>query len=578
MSELLSALNRNALAFNDLLWSEFALYVLFGAGMMFTVWARFPQWTSLTHGVATTLGRYSDKKDPGALNHFQALSTALSGTVGLGNIGGVAIAIALGGPGAVFWMWVTGAIGMALKMSEVTLSMLHRNTDDPVNPHGGPMFVAKKAFAQIGLPTLGVWWGGVFCVCLLIAGLGGGSMFQAWNVGDVTHEYFGLPTWVTGVTLALLCGAVTIGGIKRIGAVTGFLVPFMCGLYILGGLYVIALHWAEVPALFALIFTSAFDAHQASGAFIGGTAGTAFAWGMKRALYSNEAGQGSSPMAHSAAKTDEPSREGIVAGLEPFIDTLIVCTISALVILSSGVWKHEAEGRYALPPATLMTERVGVWTLEELPAPARLDGAPWRDGENVFMVVTADPNRRTGNHLHRIDGTVHQDGGGSHIEWGDYHGSTAPKAVDGGVYVSYPGATLTAKAFDSAQPGLGKWLVTIAVWFFALSTMISWSYYGEQGVVYLGGRSPSVVKGYRLLFCALALVANLGFLTTNTELDTLTTTGTGVMLWANIPLLFLFGRQAMASHHDYMRRLKAGEMQPSAKRSLGDLLEGKDVE
>jgi len=578
MAELFATLNRNALAFNDLLWSEFALFVLFGAGLMFTVWARFPQWTSLTHGIAATLGRYSDKKDPGALNHFQTLSTALSGTVGLGNIGGVAIAIALGGPGAVFWMWVTGAIGMALKNAEVTLSMLHRNTDDPANPHGGPMFVARKAFAQVGLPTLGVWWGGVFCICLLIAGLGGGSMFQAWNVGDVTHEYFGLPTWVTGVTLAVLCGAVTIGGIKRIGSVTGVLVPVMCGLYIVGGLYVVALHWQELPALFALIFTSAFDSHQATDAFIGGSAGTAFAWGMKRALYSNEAGQGSSPMAHSAAKTDEPAREGIVAGLEPFIDTLIVCTISALVILASGVWKHPAEARFEVPPVSVMTDPSGVWSVETAPAPARLDGSAWRGGEAVFLVVAADANRRTGNNLHRIDGTVVVDAGGARIEWGSYRGPSQPVAVDGGVYVSYPGATLTAKAFDSAQPGLGKWLVTIAVWFFALSTMISWSYYGEQGVVYLGGRSPAVVQGYRLLFCALALVANLGFLTTNTELDTLTTTGTGVMLWANIPLLFLFGRQAMASHHDYMRRLKAGEMQPGTKRSLGDLLEGKDVE
>jgi AGCS family alanine or glycine:cation symporter len=575
--ELLAALDRTAQAFNDLLWSEFALFTLFFAGLLFTVWARFPQRTSLTHGVAAILGRYSDEDDPGALNHFQTLSTALSGTVGLGNIGGVAIAIALGGPGAVFWMWCVGLIGMALKLSEVTLAMLHRNTDDPDNPHGGPMFVARKAFAQIGLPMLGTWWGGVFCVCLLVATLGGGSMFQAWNVGDVTHEYFGIPTWVSGATLALLCGAVTVGGIKRIGSVTGFLVPIMCGLYIVGGLYVVLVHWRDLPDMFALIFRSAFDAHEASGAFLGGTAGTAFAWGMKRALYSNESGQGSSPMAHSAAKTDEPAREGIVAGLEPFIDTLIVCTISALVILSSGVWNRAPEGRYQPPPAAVMVDPAGVWSLETLPAPLRTDGAEWRDGETVYIVVAADANRRTGNNLNRIEGVVRLGHDGSRIEWGSYQGPSQPIAVDGGVYVTYPGATLTARAFDATLPGLGKWLVSVAVWLFALSTMISWSYYGEQGVVYLGGRSPRAVQGYRLTFCALALIANLGFLTTNTQLDTLTTTGTGVMLWANVPLLLLFGWQAMRSHNDYLRRLESGEIQPGSARSLADVIEGRDV-
>jgi AGCS family alanine or glycine:cation symporter len=577
MSDFLSALNRHATTLNDLMWSDFVLYILLCTGLLFTIWSGFMQWRALTHGTAAVSGKYSDKRDPGALNHFQALATALSGTVGLGNIGGVAIAIALGGPGAVFWMWVVGLLGMALKATEVTLSMLYREVDASGTPYGGPMYVAKKAFTAIGWPRLGAFWGGTFVVTLLIATLGGGSMFQAWNVGAVTQLYFGLPSWITGVILATLVALTVIGGIKRIGKVTGTLVPFMCGLYLVGGLYVLTVNAAALPDLFVLIFTSAFSEHEATGAFLGGTAGTAFLWGMKRALYSNEAGQGSSPMAHSAAKTDEPAREGIVAGLEPFIDTLIVCTISAMVILSTGVWKHAAEARYSEAPTVVPTGDLGHWSIETTAAPAREDGGNWSDGDAVFIKISADANRATGNTLHRIEGTVKQGADGFVIEWGEHVSATHPSVVDTGVYVSYAGAQLAGRAFDSAQPGLGKWLITMAVWLFAISTMISWAYYGEQGMVYLMGKAS--VLPYQVLFCALAIVANLGLLTTARELDTLTTFGTGVMLWANIPLMLLFGHQAMRAYKDYIRRLDAGEMKPDhARSSLGDLLKGKDVE
>jgi AGCS family alanine or glycine:cation symporter len=577
MSGLFTALNDYATALNDLMWSNVVLYVLVLTGLLYTAWTGFIQWRALTHGVAAIAGKYSDKRDPGALSHFQALATALSGTVGLGNIGGVAIAIALGGPGAVFWMWVVGLLGMAIKATEVTLSMLYRDVDAQGNPHGGPMYVAKKAFTALGWPRLGAFWGGTFCVTLLIATLGGGSMFQAWNAGAVTQQYLGLPAWITGVILATLVALTVIGGIKRIGMVTGSLVPAMCGIYLLGGLYVLFVNAAAIPETFGLIFSSAFSAHEATGAFLGGTAGTAFLWGMKRALYSNESGQGSSPMAHSAAKTDEPAREGVVAGLEPFIDTLIVCTISALVILSTGVWKRPAEAAYLEAPAVVPFDQLGTWSIETAAAPPRVDGAAWRGGEAVFIKVTADGNPATGNTLHRIEGTVRVRDDGAVIEWGLMTSVTHPQVVDNGVYETYAGAQLTGRAFDSAMPGLGRWIITVAVWLFALSTMISWSYYGEQGMVFLLG--PRSVLPYQITFCVLAVVANLGLLTTARELDTLTTLGTGVMLWANIPLILLFGHQAMAVYKDYVRRLDAGEMKPDHERtSFGDLLKGKDVE
>ncbi len=556
---------------NTWLWHQAVLLTLVGTGVLFTIWSRFSQWTSLTHGVAVTRGLYDDKSDPGAINHFQALATALSGTVGLGAIGGVALAIALGGPGAVFWMWVVGLMGMAVKSTEVTLSMLYRVETDRGNPHGGPMFVVSAGLAKRGMPRLGYAMGWLFCASLLIATLLGASMFQSWNVGAITEEYFHVPGLVTGAILATLCGLTIIGGIKRIGRVTAFLTPLMCLTYLLGSIVVLIANAALIPALFGDIFRGAFAPTEAAGAFIGGSAGYAFLMGMKRAIYSNEVGQGSSPMAHSAAKTDEPVREGVVAGLEPFIDTMLVCTMTALVILSTGVWKEGPEGQFATPPAVLPGLTTGEWHVETLPAPARAKGE-WREGERVFMVIQ-HPNEQTGHDRKRLYGTVSAAGA---IEWEPVIGA-APVMTDAGVYGNYSGAKLTARAFDTVHPALGKWMLTMVVWLFALSTMISWSYYGEQGLAFMG--LSGWLLPYRLLFCALALVACSGLISTSEHLDALTGIGTGFMLWVNIPIMLLFGGEAMRAWREYRVRLESGAMQRSAAPPrLRDVFSGRDVE
>ena len=250
-------------AVNGILFSNYTVYALLATGVLFTIWTGIGQFRALTHGVAVVRGKYDDKNDPGAINHFQALSAALSATVGLGNIGGVAVAIAIGGPGAVFWMWVIGFLGMSIKMTEVTQSMLYRNTDDPDNPHGGPMFVVKKGLAEWGLGPLGTLIGGVFVVTLIISAITGGNMFQAWNVADVTNTYFQVPQVVTGIILAILVGLVIIGGIKRIGAVAGRVVPFMCIVYCLAALYVLAVNFGEIPEMLALIVKSGSDTDSA---------------------------------------------------------------------------------------------------------------------------------------------------------------------------------------------------------------------------------------------------------------------------------------------------------------------------
>ncbi len=573
----MEALNNFLVALNNVLWHNSVLFIVLATGVLFTIWSGFCQYRALTHGWAVIRGSYDDPNDPGAINHFQALSAALSATVGLGNIGGVALAISLGGPGAVFWMWVVGLFGMSLKLTEVTLSMLYRNTDDPDNPHGGPMWVAAKGLARLN-PTyawIGKALGALFCVTLLVSAITGGNMFQAWNVGEITQAYFGIPSIATGIVLAILVGMVIIGGIKRIGAVAGRLVPIMVALYLLAGTYVLGIHFAEIPNMLALIVTKAFSAQEATGAFIGGTAGYAFLFGMKRALFSNEAGQGSSPIAHSAAKTDEPVREGVVAGLEPFIDTLVVCTFTALVILSTGIWNRGPEASFSEPPAVLPVAG-NEWSLETLAVPERDGGNGWFAGDTVFMIVKAHDNEQSGNNLHRINGTVVENGPRLAIEWDTFLSGSRPQVNDTAVYVNYVGATLTAKAFDSVTPGLGKWLITLAAWLFAVSTMISWSYYGEQGIVYLAGEGA--VLAYKLIYCALIVIATLGFIRTDAQLDMVTSVGTGVMLFANIPIMWIFGNQAMRAYKNYVQRLKSGRMGPDhPKPSLEDLISGRDV-
>ncbi len=564
-------------AIGSVLWHEYVLFALLGTGVVFTIWSGFCQYRALTHGSKVLRGTYDDPSDPGAINHFQALSAALSATVGLGNIGGVALAIALGGPGAVFWMWIVGFFGMAIKLTEVTLSMIYRNTDDPENPHGGPMWVVEKGITRLKpqLAGLGRTLGVIFCITLLVSTITGGNMFQAWNVAGLTEQYFGVPSVATGIFLAAIVAMVIIGGIKRIGAVAGRLVPLMVGMYLAAGTYVLLVNFSAIPETFALIVRSAFSSTEATGAFLGGTAGYAFLFGMKRALFSNEAGQGSSPIAHSAAKTDEPVREGVVAGLEPFIDTLVVCTFTALIILVTGVWNRTAEAEFIAAPAVVPVE-AGVWSIEEMPLPDRKRG-DWSGGEDIFMLVQGDASEQQGNNLHRINGTIGEMEDGTLIaKWGDLESATRPRLHENGVYVDYVGAPLTARAFDSVVDGLGKWLVTLAAWLFAISTMISWSYYGEQGIVYLMGEKA--VLGYKIVFCVLIIVATLGIVTTSEELDNLTSLGTGVMLMVNVPIMWIFGYQAMRAYKHYIRRLKNNQLGPEHEPpSMEDIITGRDI-
>ncbi|MCA9286209.1 MAG: sodium:alanine symporter family protein [Phycisphaerales bacterium] len=588
---------------DNFLWGMHTFVVLLGVGVLFSVWSKFIQFRAITHGVKVVRGVYDDKRDPGAINHFQALSAALSATVGLGNIGGVALAIGIGGPGALFWMWVVGFLGMAIKCVEVTLAMMYRDTSDPDNPHGGAMWVIKRGFGD----KVGGWakpfaWavGAIFCVTLLISTMTGGNMFQVWNVAKITNEYFGVPQIVTGIVLASLTGMVIIGGIKRIGSVAGRLVPFMCGLYILASLVVLLLDAPRIPEMLWLIVHDAFSPNEAGGAFIGATAWFGLTTGLRRALFSNEAGQGSSPIAHSAAKTDEPVREGVVAGLEPFVDTCLVCTLTALVILITGTWNREAVGAFKGDIQLVQYEKTTTVDGVETTVPAtRVESATdlsvlpalkgpdhWLAGNAFFLVgETADRSGDTGERLVKVTGDIleaESDGDGYRagdliVRWRDLD-QPVTRLRDTGVHRDLVGATLTGHAFDRAVPGLGKYLVTLTCWLFALSTMISWSYYGEQGIVFLLGQRAVIL--YKFVFCVLAVVASMPtFIKTDTQLGLLADLGTGVMLFANVPIIVLMAPRAMAAFRDYFGRLARGEMDaPHKAPNLADVVEGKDVE
>ena len=532
------------------LWNNYTLYAVVATGVVFTIWSGFSQYYALTHGFKVVKGDYDKDSDPGAISHFQALSTALSATVGLGNIGGVALAISLGGPGAVFWMWVVGFLGMAIKLSEVSLSMIHRNIDEADNPSGGPMWVVERNFANKSglLKVLGKFIAGTFCVALIVNTITAGNMFQAWNVANLTEAYFGVPTIVTGLVLAIIVGSVIIGGIKRIGAVTSKLVPFMLIIYVLACIYVLALNFSSIPEMLRLIVTAAFSPMESSNAFLGGTAGSAFIFGMQRALFSNEAGQGSSAIAHSAAKTDEPIREGVVAGLEPFIDTIVVCTMSALVILVTGIWNRPAEVQLT---EVVIAQEGQIWSLDG----SFEDKESLKEGAKVFMIYSGSENTDSGNALNKVYGTVMVENSSKSIQWDRIKSQKIPN-TDGAIYLDYVGANLTAAAFDEVSSGLGKWLVTLASWLFAISTMISWSYYGEKGVAFLMGEKA--ILTYKLSFCALAVLSTTGFIQTDRELNLFANLGTGLCIMANLPILWLFGYQAIRDYKVYIAKLKAG--------------------
>jgi AGCS family alanine or glycine:cation symporter len=492
--------------------------VLVGTGLITTFRLAWIQVRYFMHGVRVIRGEYDDPEHEGDLSHFQALSTALSATVGIGNIAGVATAIHYGGPGALFWMWVTAVFGMALKYTECTLAMKYRIILPGGSAAGGPMYSIERGLGS-GWKPLAV----IFACFAVISSFGSGNSVQAFTVADQFRQDLGVPTWVTGLVMSSLVAAVILGGIRRIGRVTSKLVPFMAILYVGTSLVVLLLNAKQVPATLWLIVSSALQPAAQIGGFAGGTFVFMLTWGVKRGLFSNESGQGSAPIAHAAAKTDEPIREGVVAMLGPFIDTLLICTMTGLVILITGVWTDKQEQQVVINEQAAVTaihEGSGIEVNGD-PLAENLARGSFRvvDGvprgfvpvrnhgtvDEARILITPDPVLL--RDLRPFDGALEFDAESP----GELDKASALDAgglpVEGVLVLRgramQNGSPLTAWAFRRGLAGIaggyGNLLVTLAVFLFGLSTAISWSYYGDRSILYLAG--PRFVVPYRVVFC-----------------------------------------------------------------------------
>ena len=332
---------------SNFVWGAPMAGLLLLTGLILTLRTKIIQVRGFAHGVAITSGKYDDPAHAGQLTHFQALSAALSATIGIGNIAGVAIAIHNGGPGAIFWMWVSAFFGMAIKFTECTLAVKYRKIDEDGNVRGGPMYYIEMGLGRWAKPLAYM-----FAFCTAIAAFGAGNMVQSNTVAHSLVDALGISAaseglfrWGLGAVIFVLAGIVIIGGIKRIGRVASFLVPIMSIVYVTSALIVLLIKSDQIIPAFNLIFYHAFNpAAAVGGSAAGVTVWMTISWGLRRGLFSNEAGQGSAAMAHSTAKVDQPIREGLVAMLGPFIDTIVICTMTALVIISTGLWNSPETG------------------------------------------------------------------------------------------------------------------------------------------------------------------------------------------------------------------------------------------
>jgi AGCS family alanine or glycine:cation symporter len=339
---------------NGYVWGWPMIILLVGTGLLLTIVTGGAQFRYLGFALKEVLGKITQKSaGPGEVSPFQAVATALASTVGVGNIAGVATAISIGGPGALFWLWVSGVLGMCTKFAEIVLALHYREADASGQMRGGAMYILRNG---LGMP----WLGAIFAGLVSLAAFGIGNMVQANSVAASLQASFGVNPSVSGIVLAILTAAVILGGIKRIGQFTEYLVPFMALFYLGGGLFILVRFASEIPAALSLVMTSAFSGAAATGGFAGSTIMLAMRYGIARGLFSNEAGLGSAPLVHAAAKTDHPVRQGLYGIFEVFVDTILVCTTSGMAILVTGVWASGATGA-ALAGEAFSTGLPGTW-------------------------------------------------------------------------------------------------------------------------------------------------------------------------------------------------------------------------
>lgn len=592
----------------DAVWSYPVVGLCLLSALLFTVSMRLIQVRAFPHAIALLLGRYDNEDETGSISHFQALSAALSGTIGIGNIAGVAIAIAVGGPGAVLWMWVMGLFGMATKFVECTLGTAYREVDPSTGEtRGGPMYYI--------LDGLGPRWRPMalfYATTIALAGLGFTCMFQSNQAAEALHTSFAIPSYVTGIALSVLTGAVIVGGIRSIGRWAARIVPTLCLIYVAGSLFICLSQIHLMPGVVEVIVRDGLTGDAAAG----GALGTMIMWGVRRAIFSNEAGLGSAAIAHAAVKTDEPVREGVVASLGPFIDTVIVSGATAFVIVLAGnygAFKDEGAQRLeaAAVSAPWQTVSSEYAPKDTSPLGHRLDGvsihaidshanaedvlsfdlpttALEHDGVRIVAAMgsggleatlhrgsealktlellprsTGDDSPESllwGAHVLAFDSELRDSADGQRLrlvlsplaDRGPQRGFVvAPSLVH-----TRTGITLSTASFDRFVPGFGSIFISAAGFLFALSTMIAWSYYGETASTWVFG--PRALTPYRVVFVLLAFVGAVRKLELVISISDILV---GLLVIPNVIALVLLSPRVMKWSNDYFTRLRAGEFE-----------------
>ncbi len=475
--------------------------LLLSTGIFFTIYLGFPQIRYFKHAIGVTTGKFDKDGAQGDTTHFQALATALSGTVGTGNIGGVALALHLGGPAALFWMWMTAFFGMTSKFVEVTLSHKYRTKTADGTMAGGPMYYMEKGLNAKWLAIL-------FAIATVLSSFGTGNLPQINSIAAGLQSTFSIEPIITASILSVLLALVIIGGITRIAKVAATIVPTMAIIYLVGAFAVILPNVGNIIPSFVSIFSDAFSGSAAAGGFLGATFAYAFDRGVNRGLYSNEAGQGSAPIAHAAAKTDEPADEGMVSILEPFIDTIVICTITGLVILSSGVWKEKFDndfqradmrfvaGSYEEANPDDVTQLFSYLNGDESTASSysgdiALSNGRVADSNQDFTLLSSRSIAE--DVLYSRDGEPIN--GAVSVSEGRLD-DTDVEVSGKSLLHSVP---LTTMAYTKGLFGdFGKYIVSIGLMLFAFSTAIAWSYYGDRAMTYLLG--PKSVLPYRVVY------------------------------------------------------------------------------
>jgi AGCS family alanine or glycine:cation symporter len=494
------------------------IFLLLGTGLFFTLYLKFPQIRYFRHAVRVVRGKYDRITDKGDTTHFQSLATALSGTVGTGNIAGVALAVHLGGPAALFWMLVTAFLGMCTKFVEVTLSHKYREFDEKGMVAGGPMYFMRK---RLNIPLknnkmikTGYWLGGFFAIATVLSSFGTGSLPQINSISNAIFATFGVQHIITGAVMAVLLALIIIGGIRRIASVTEKLVPFMAIIYFLTAIAIIASNYQNIIPSFLSIFENVFTGTSAIGGFLG--AGFAFAFnnGVNRGLFSNEAGQGSAPIAHAAAKAYEPVSEGIVAILEPFIDTVIICFLTGMVILSSGVWSEKVPNQFQKTDIIVLA---GSYTESSEDNVAKLSNylnnksdIPLYTGTLTVIDGKILDNNSIIHARSLAEDIVVKKGGvlysGEIVVTNGSVADTPNDLIFSGKSLIHS-APLTTLAYTQSFLGeSGKYVVAIGLLLFAFSTAIAWSYYGDRAITYLIGAKYVII--YRIIFVMAFFIAS----------------------------------------------------------------------